>query len=87
MWQQMKSVTSLMEVVFAQMDFMESNANLVSLAINLVNYQGYTKYSNKHKTFTECDCQNSLEGNICDVSTGQCGPCKLGFFGDFCKGK
>ena len=39
MAQQMKSVTSLMEVVFAQMDTMESNANLVSLVTNCVNYK------------------------------------------------
>ena len=37
MVQQMKSATSLMEVVFAQMDTMEKNANLVSLVINCVN--------------------------------------------------
>ena len=38
--------------------------------------------------FTECQCQNSLDGNVCDVTTGQCGLCKPGFFGDFCdKGK
>ena len=37
--------------------------------------------------FTECECQNSLDGNVCDVTTGQCGLCKSGFFGDFCKGK
>ena len=42
----------------------------------------------------ECQCQNSLDsldslgGNVCDVTTGQCGLCKPGFFGDFCnKGK
>ena len=39
MAQQMKSATSLMEVVFAQMDTMESNANLVSLVKNCVNYK------------------------------------------------
>ena len=83
----MKSVTSLMEVVFALMDFMESNANLVSLAINFFNHKANTKYSNKHKIFTECECQNSLVGNVCEASTGQCGLCKRGFFGDFCKGK
>ena len=33
----------------------------------------------------ECQCQNSLDGNICDVSTGKCGLCKPGFFGDLCK--
>ena len=33
MAQQMKSVTSLMEIVFAQMDTMESNANLVSTIV------------------------------------------------------
>ena len=38
MAQQMKSVTRLMEAVFAQMDTMESIANLVSIAINCVNY-------------------------------------------------
>ena len=37
MAQQMKSATSLMEVVFAQMGTMEKNANLVSLVINCVN--------------------------------------------------
>ena len=37
--------------------------------------------------FTECECQNSLEGNVCDMSTGKCGLCRPGFFGDFCKGK
>ena len=36
----------------------------------------------------ECQCENSLDGNVCDVTTGQCGLCKPGFFGDFCdKGK
>ena len=35
--------------------------------------------------YTECECQNSLDGNVCDVSTGKCGLCKPGFFGDFCK--
>ena len=38
----------------------------------------------------ECpsQCQNSLDGNVCDATTGQCGLCKPGFFGDFCdKGK
>ena len=39
------------------------------------------------KFFAECECQNSLDGNVCNVSTGQCGLCKPGFFGDFCKGK
>ena len=33
MAQQMKSVTSLMEIVFAQMDTMESNVNLVSTIV------------------------------------------------------
>ena len=40
--------------------------------------------------FTDCQCQKSLDGtdgNVCDVTTGQCGLCKSGFFGDFCKGK
>ena len=32
----------------------------------------------------ECQCQNSLDGNVCDVTTGQCGLCKSGFFGNFC---
>ena len=40
------------------------------------------KYSNIF--YTECECQNSLDGNVCDVTTGQCGLCKPGFFGDFC---
>ena len=44
MAQQMKSATSLMEAVFAQMDTMESNANLVSLAINFVNYKVHILY-------------------------------------------
>ena len=38
--------------------------------------------------FTDCQCQKSLDGtdgNVCDVTTGQCGLCKSGFFGDFCK--
>ena len=35
----------------------------------------------------ECQCQNSLDGNVCDVTTGACGLCKPGFFGDFCQGK
>ena len=42
------------------------------------------------KIFTDCQCQKSLDGtdgNVCDVMTGQCGLCKSGFFGDFCKGK
>ena len=34
--------------------------------------------------FTECECQNSLDGNVCNATTGQCGLCKAGFFGDFC---
>ena len=44
-----------------------------------------SKYSNKKIIFTECECQNSLDGNVCNVSTGQCGQCKPGFFGDFCQ--
>ena len=32
----------------------------------------------------ECQCQNSLDGNVCDLTTGTCGLCKPGFFGQFC---
>ena len=37
------------------------------------------------KIFTDCQCHNSLDGNVCNVTTGQCGQCKPGFFGDFCE--
>ena len=47
-----------------------------------------SKYSKEKIIIADCQCQNSLDGNACDVTTGQCGICKPGFFGDFCdKGK
>ena len=33
---------------------------------------------------SECKCQGGKDGNVCDKSTGECGACKMGFFGDFC---
>ena len=44
-------------------------------------------YILKKIMIAECQCQNGLDGNVCDVTTGACGLCKPGFFGDFCQGK
>ena len=61
MAQQMKSATSLMEAVFAQMDTMESNANLVSLVTNCVNYKSE---SEGHIFCTEIKILNPESHNL-----------------------
>ena len=33
---------------------------------------------------SDCNCSGGKDGNECDKSTGVCGACKKGFFGDFC---
>ena len=53
----------------------------VNLTVDYLHKISYQKI-----IITECQCQNSLDGNVCDAATGQCGLCKPGFFGDFCKG-
>ena len=37
------------------------------------------------KVFTECQCHDSLDGNVCDVLTGHCGQCKPQFEGNYCE--
>ena len=47
--------------------------------------RNFTSKCSKEKIIiADCQCQNSLDGNVCDVTTGQCGLCKPGFFGNFC---
>ena len=44
----------------------------------------YMKHVN---LIAECQYVNSLDGNVCNVTTGQCGLCIPGFTGHFCTGK
>ena len=72
----------LVNVVYVNLDSLETSAK-----VNKNAYKNSLANILKKK-IAECQCQNSLDGNVCDVTTGQCGLCKPGFFGDFCdKGK
>ena len=70
----------LVNVVYVNLDSLETSAKKVNK--NAFENSLDSKYS-KEK-IAECQCQNSLDGNACDVTTGQCGLCKSGFFGNFC---